>query len=171
MSTDSPDYFIGLAQWHHPDWYPLLNQEEILDTYSRHFSSVEGNSSFYGLPSEHSISAWKEQAHAGFRFCFKFPKNITHQKMLKHCDEDLSTFFNRISPLENKLGVLWLQMSNAFSAKHLDDFERFVESLPPDFQYGIEVRHLDFFGKTRVMLMTCFSTSGMNDCITISTTI
>lgn len=147
MNTDSPYYFIGLTQWHHPDWYPLLSQDEILDTYSRHFSTVEGNSSFYGLPSESSIQQWNEKAHHSFRFCFKFPQSITHKKNLRHCEQEVAEFLKRVEPLGDRLGVLWMQMGNAFDSSDIHVFERFVSRLPAEFTYGIEVRNLDFFRK------------------------
>jgi uncharacterized protein YecE (DUF72 family) len=141
-------YYVGLAQWHHPDWYPdQLHPSEALETYAQHFSSVEGNSSFYGLPSEKSIAQWQERTPSQFRFCFKFPQSITHQALLQDSDRPLEEFLNRVAPLQERLGVLWLQMSSQFSPIHLPQLAHFLERLPKAFTYGIELRHLDFFKK------------------------
>lgn len=143
-----PSYYIGLTQWHHPDWQ--IGQDaanQALSEYSKHFSSVEGNSSFYGLPSTSSIENWKQQSGQHFKFCFKFPQTITHHAKLQHCDRQVSEFLNRVAPLENKLGTLWLQLNASFSPKDFDKLSRFIQSLPPDFNYGIEVRHTGFFLK------------------------
>jgi uncharacterized protein YecE (DUF72 family) len=143
-------YYIGLAQWHHPDWYPdHIHPSEALETYARVFSSVEGNSSFYGLPSEKSLIEWYEKTPAHYRFCFKFPKSITHNALLQDCDRPLAEFLNRIAPLNDKLGVLWLQMSHQFGPNQLPCLSAFLDKLPKHLTYGIELRHLDFFKKDK----------------------
>lgn len=143
-------YFIGLTQWHHPDWYKALpkhNSKDSLKTYSNHFHTVEGNNTFYGLPNESSIQAWREAIPNHFRFCFKFPKAITHNASLQHCESDVKEFLKRVSPLQNNIGLLWLQMNQTFSPAQLPILKAFLESLPSDFKYGIEVRHTGFFNK------------------------
>lgn len=148
MAKENSDYFIGLTQWHHPNWYPAgIDSKQALSVYAAHFSSIEGNNSFYGLPSETSISQWRTETPAGFRFCFKFPKAISHTHQLAHCDRPLAEFLDRIAPLENKLGILWLQMSHRFAPENVPQLAQFLAQLPKDFTYGIEVRHLDFFKK------------------------
>ncbi len=148
MNKVNPQLSIGLAQWHHPNWYPGQgSQHSTLTTYSQHFSSVEGNHSFYGLPSPETISQWKQQSHSDFKFCFKFPQVLTHQRSLRECHRPLKEFLDRVSPLETKLGMLWLQMPATFSPEYLNELTQFLDLLPKHFTYGIEVRHLGFFEK------------------------
>ena len=148
MNQEPPKYFIGLTQWHHPDWYAeRATTTSALNTYARHFNSVEGNSSFYGLPSATTIDEWQARSPSHFRFCFKFPNTITHQLKLRHCDRPLAEFLKRISPLEDKLGVLWLQMGASFSPSDIPQLARFLAHLPTDYALGIEVRHPGFFLK------------------------
>ncbi|MGB2221800.1 DUF72 domain-containing protein [Neptunomonas phycophila] len=141
-------YYLGLAQWHHPAWYTTADSSSLaLALYSKAFTSVEGNSSFYGLPSTKSIDDWAKRAHSPFAFCFKFPQSITHHSALYQCDRQVTEFLNRIAPLGDKTGVLWLQMNSQFSPEHLERLSRFLGNLAPDFEYGIEVRNLGFFDK------------------------
>jgi uncharacterized protein YecE (DUF72 family) len=140
-------YYIGLTQWQHPKWYASTDNQSALSTYAQHFSSVEGNNSFYGIPTEKQIAAWKTETPEHFRFCFKFPKSISHVAELKHCDDELEVFLKRVEPLQQRIGVLWLQMSQQFSATHLPALNAFLSKLPDEFSYGIEVRHSDFFNK------------------------
>ena len=148
MTKENSDYFIGLTQWHHPNWYPAgIDNKQALAVYAAHFSSIEGNNSFYGLPSEASINQWHHETPAHFRFCFKFPKAISHTHQLVDCDRPLREFLDRISPLDEKLGVLWLQMSHRFTPEYLPQLAQFLAKLPDDFHYGIEVRHTGFFQK------------------------
>ncbi len=148
MKNPSRPYHIGLPEWRHPDWYAEgRNPKEPLKIYARHFSSVEGNSTFYALPTPDTVRNWDDATPPGFRFCFKFPKTVTHDAMLRHCRHDVSQYLDRLAPLEEKLGVLWLQMSSAFGPEDLPRLRHFLVSLPSDYSYGIEVRHPGFFRK------------------------
>lgn len=140
-------YYTGLTQWQHPMWYASADTHSALSTYAQHFTSIEGNNSFYGSPTEKQIEFWKMGTPEHFRFCFKFPKSITHDAQLNNCDDDVANFLKRIEPLQERIGVLWLQMSYQFSTEHLSSLKRFLGKLPDEFTYGIEVRHPDFFNK------------------------
>ncbi|HIO92305.1 MAG TPA: DUF72 domain-containing protein [Leucothrix mucor] len=142
------NYYIGLAQWHHADWYDTgKNSQDSLSIYQQHFSSVEGNNTFYGLPSTASINAWCKISSEPFKFCFKFPKVISHEASLQHCNSQVSEFLQLIAPLESRLGLIWLQMPKSFSPEQLGVLRDFLVTLPREFNYGIEVRHLEFFNK------------------------
>ncbi|MDO6461268.1 DUF72 domain-containing protein [Granulosicoccaceae sp. 1_MG-2023] len=139
-------YYIGLPEWRHPQWY-ATRPANPLNLYAQHFSTIEGNSSFYALPSADNLAAWRDSVPAHFRFCFKFPRTISHDAQLRHCGAELREFLNRLVPLQDRTGLLWLQMGPQFSARNLPDLAAFVAQLPADFHYGIEVRHRDFFRK------------------------
>ena len=141
-------YYIGLPEWRHPNWYAEGNQpDQPLKIYSRHFNSVEGNTSFYALPGESTVANWQQNTPENFRFCFKFPKTISHDAQLRHCFADVHAFLDRLSPLTEKLGLLWLQMGPGFGPQNLSELDAFLQRLPNDFRYGIEVRHEGFFKK------------------------
>lgn len=143
--------YIGLTQWQHADWQegPLLRSSSIhpLHAYARYFSSVEGNTTFYGLPKSETVRLWNQETPEHFRFCFKFPQEITHRNQLLHCNSSTLEFLERLSPIHSKLGLLCIQLPASFSGKELPILERYLDSLPNDFSYGVEVRHLDFFNK------------------------
>ena len=144
----SHPYYIGLPQWHHPDWYaPEHKDADSLTVYSRHFSSVEGNHSFYGLPSANSVKQWTEQTPQDFQFCFKFPRTISHSGNLLACDHLVEEFIQRVSPLDQRIGIIWLQLSQQFSPHHLDSLNQFLERLPKQYHYAVEVRNLRLFDK------------------------
>lgn len=141
-------YYIGLPQWHHPQWYPPEHRDtDSLAVYAQHFSSVEGNHSFYGLPSVNSIKHWAQQTPLEFQFCFKFPRNISHSGNLLACDHLVEEFIQRISPLGQRIGIIWLQLSQQFSPHNLDSLNQFLERLPKQYHYAVEVRNLRLFDK------------------------
>lgn len=144
----SKQIHIGLAQWHHPKWYHQASaNQDSLRQYSNSFSTVEGNTSFYAIPSREKIQLWNDISHNQFQFCFKFHRDISHKQSLTHCSRQVVEFLNRISLLNTKLGVIWLQLNQNFSAQSLDVLEKFLSHLPMGFRYGVEVRHLSFFNK------------------------
>lgn len=141
-------YYIGLTQWHHPSWYDQGHDaKHSLGIYSHYFSSVEGNNTFYGLPSKISIKKWSETIPEHFRFCFKFPKSISHDACLLNCDDLVEEYLALLAPLKNNIGIIWLQMSQRFTPQQLPHLAAFLAKLPPDYHYGVELRHLGFFDK------------------------
>ncbi|MGB0733295.1 MAG: DUF72 domain-containing protein [Pontibacterium sp.] len=147
-----PLCFIGLPQWNHPEWHngPLAGSSPVsaLARYARYFSSVEGNTTFYGLPAANTVDDWYRETPAHFRFCFKLPKRISHDLALMHCDKELTQTIRCLSGVKEKLGMLCLQLPEKFTPQSLPDLALFLRKLPHGFNYSIEVRNLSFFDKS-----------------------
>lgn len=137
--------YIGLPQWSHPRWGRLGITS--LEDYARHFNCVEGNTTLYALPKAETVLRWREMTGDDFRFCFKFPSTISHQAALRQCGDLTAEFLERLSPLANRIGQYWLQLPAAFGPSALPALWNFLDSLPKDFAYGVEVRHPAFFEK------------------------
>ncbi|KEA63296.1 hypothetical protein ADIMK_2820 [Marinobacterium lacunae] len=163
-----PDYYIGLPQWSHPAWHESLfaGQQGTTELrgYSASFNSVEGNTTFYGLPSTDAVSRWRGESADDFRFSFKFPGEISHKSALSSVEAPLLAFLNRLAPLEHKLGMLWLQLPATFSPRELAVLGRFLALLPAGFSYAVEVRHPDFFsgGEADRRLTELLAATGVN---------
>lgn len=141
---------IGLPMWGLEAWqYNFYGTEIAAADYLRHYGSVfqavEGNNTFYGVPSEASIQAWLHSVSKNFRFLLKMPKAITHDSKLQNCDILLKSFFDRLMPLRDHLGPIMIQLPPSFSAAQLPVFEQFVRKLPAAFSYAVELRHNDFY--------------------------
>lgn len=155
--TDSPIkhnrlYRLGLPMWSNRDWLGGLfpagaNSKNFLQHYSSVFSSVEGNTTFYALPSADTVKSWREQVQPGFKFCFKLPRKITHENYLRYSGVELSEFMQRLAPLDEALGSFMIQLPDSFLPRQLPDLENFLKALPSDYQFAVEVRHLDFFNR------------------------
>ncbi len=107
---------------------------------------MEGNTTFYALPSELVIASWKAQLHPGFRFSFKLPKDVTHTGHLSSNDL-LLQFFERLEPLKDSLGPFMIQLPAGFDPSRFVELERFLNSIPSEYSYAVEVRHPVFFNK------------------------
>lgn len=137
---------IGTMGWSYNFWktsfYPEnLKPKEFLAYYAAQFNSVEVNSTFYRIPRKQSVMEWKEQTPDGFKFSLKFPRIITHIKMLKNCEEEAAAFIERVELLKEKLGPLLLQFPYAFTDDHALPLRDFLKDLPKQHRYVVEVRN------------------------------
>lgn len=138
--------------WSNRDWigslYPKgANSKSFLHHYSQTFSTVEGNTTFYALPSSDTVESWRSQAASGFKFSFKLPKTITHERSLRSVDTLLTEFFDRLSPLAEHQGVYMIQLPAEFGADSLPILSKFLDQLPSDLDFSVEVRHPVFFNR------------------------
>ena len=82
----------------------------MFDYYLRFFDTVELNNTFYRLPGEPALHAWREQTPANFRFAIKGSRFITHMKKLKDPEASIERFFQRIDILGEKAGPVLFQL-------------------------------------------------------------
>ena len=102
---DRWSYRIGCPVWGCRNWsndiYPNgTPPDDYLAWYSMAFPTVEGNSTFYGVPSKSTFEKWRDSSTELFRFCFKFPRKISHDLQLVHCDVELAEWLDRLSVLQ-----------------------------------------------------------------------
>ena len=156
VSNTRRPYFLGCPGWACDDWvdsfYSTGNRQRWLGQYTRVFNSVEGNSTFYGLPKLETVQRWADSAAEGFEFVLKFPRVISHDKELVHADRNVGEFLEVLQLLKdaNRLGPAFLQLPPFFSGRQLPDLAAFLEKLPNDFHYSVETRHADYFDQGSV---------------------
>jgi uncharacterized protein YecE (DUF72 family) len=142
--------YIGTQGFSFKDWvgpfYPSSSpSSRFLSNYSRYFRTVEIDSTFYGIPKRSTIAAWRQRTPAGFRFSAKFPNSITHQKMLVDCDAVTQHFIATMRGLGDRLGPLLLQFSYEFGPERSGSLVRYLDGLPEDLQFAVEVRNRDWY--------------------------
>ena len=150
--NDLPIPRIGCPVWAHAPWVGRFftkgaRREDYLREYSSVFNTAEGNATFYGIPKEDTVRKWAEEASASFRFCFKFPRAVSHDRQLVGAQTELRDFFGRLAPLGPQLGPFFLQLAPDFGGERLPVLEQFLDVLPAEFRYAVEVRHPDFYGE------------------------
>lgn len=162
-------YHLGCTGWSVPEWAGSFYKKRtkpsnFLTQYSTVFNSVEGNTTFYSAPDSKIIQKWGEQSADGFKFCFKFPRIITHIKRLQNVEEEVLGFINLFEPIREKLGPFMIQFPDSFAPNDLHKLERVLSILPKTYSYGVEVRHLDFFdhGKNEHNLDMMLTSYGVN---------
>jgi uncharacterized protein YecE (DUF72 family) len=137
---------VGTMGWSYGFWkegfYPKdLASRGFLAYYATQFDTVEVDSTFYRIPREQTVVDWREQTPSGFLFSLKFPRVITHVKMLKDCWDEAAVFLDRAGLLREKLGPLLLQFPYSFGDEHAPLLREFLETLPKRHRYVVEVRN------------------------------
>jgi uncharacterized protein YecE (DUF72 family) len=145
--------YVGSMGWSYDFWKPSFYPETLASTdflayYSEQFNSVEVDSTFYRIPREQTVLSWKEQTPVGFIFSLKFPRVITHVKMLRDCEDETRVFLERAELLEEKLGTLLLQFPFSFRTEHVPLLEKFLGNLPKEHRYVVEVRNNNLLEKS-----------------------
>ncbi len=107
--------WIGTSGWHYKHWLgnfypPRLPAARMLAHYIQHFDTVELNNTFYKLPAESSLAAWREATPSHFHFAVKGSRFLTHMKKLRDAQDGLNRFFEAIDVLEPKLGPILFQL-------------------------------------------------------------
>jgi len=148
--TQRVNLHVGTMGWSYGFWkgsfYPSdLTSEDFLSFYSKRFDTVEVDSTFYRIPRVQTVIDWKRQAPENFLFSLKFPKKVTHLKMLRDCQEETSVFLERASLLEEKLGAFLLQFPPMFGQEHLPLLRSYLRTLPEGNRYAVEVRNKVLF--------------------------
>jgi uncharacterized protein YecE (DUF72 family) len=135
---------IGTSGWHYDHWrgpfYPEnLAPGEFLGFYRQHFHTVEINNSFYRLPTEKALIAWREAVPLGFIFAVKGSRYITHMKKLQDPEESLAPLMARVPLLGERLGPILFQLPPRWRF-HAGRMRDFLVALPRDYRYALELR-------------------------------
>jgi uncharacterized protein YecE (DUF72 family) len=132
---------VGCAQWTHRAWGQPPGRE--LAHYATGLTAVEGNTIFYAVPTAETLARWHEQMPPGFHVCPKLPRSITHDRRLRRTDAELHEFLERFEPLlaTDNLGPVSIQLPASFGPNELTDLEAFLQALPTDWPWALEVRH------------------------------
>lgn len=146
-----PLYYLGCPVWACDGWvgslYSSAKRRTWLNEYSSVFNTVEGNSTFYAMPTTDLVSRWADETQDGFQFALKFPRIITHEFRLQYCEDETKLWLEALAVLQAKdrLGPSFLQLPPSFSGRDFPVLEQYLRELPSDMPYAVEVRHLDYF--------------------------
>lgn len=188
-AAESPKMYIGCAKWGRSKWvgklYPYGTKEkDFLQHYTRHYNSIELNITHYKIYGPAGIERWSKKANGkDFKFCPKLYKGITHKGKLSGKDFLTNEFFRGITAFKEHLGPVFIQVSESFGSKRIQELFDFLGKLPPAFSYFLEVRHPGWFtNKTsweqlltylsvQKMGMVITDTSGRRDCAHLHLTV
>jgi uncharacterized protein YecE (DUF72 family) len=149
--------FIGTSGWDYRHWKGVFYPEGCprtrwLDHYSRTFSTVEVNATFYHRIRQNTYLKWHSSTPEGFLWAVKASRFITHIRRLQGVEDSLDIFFSDVSTLGEKLGPLLFQFppSLEFDGKTL---EVFLGLLPAGGRYAVEARHPSWTGQDTLSML------------------
>lgn len=141
--------WVGTSGFQYAEWkgtfYPEdLAAAKMLPYYAERLSSTEINYTFRRIPSAKTIQGWWDTTPDGFKFSLKAPQKVTHFAKLRNCGDTLRYFYQVISDLEAKLGVVLFQLPPAFK-KDAVLLGEFLKESPPGMRAAFEFRHPSWF--------------------------
>ncbi|RCJ39186.1 hypothetical protein A6770_12140 [Nostoc minutum NIES-26] len=147
------NFFIGCAVWAYKGWvgelYPQgTRATDFLRLYSRRFTTVEGNTTFYAVPNQETVTRWASETPPGFEFCLKLPRDITHKGLLQPNILAALNFLEVMRPLGKHLGPIFAQLPPSYPPLLLEDLTAFLEAWPrTEVPLALEVRHRAWFSE------------------------
>jgi uncharacterized protein YecE (DUF72 family) len=140
---------IGCSGWVYKDWRgpfypPAVKVKDQLAYYATRFDTAEINASFYRLPSEAAVAAWRDGVPDGFVFAWKASRFLTHNKKLNDPEESLRLIVGRMEPLGDRFGPILFQLPPMLRL-NLPRLETFLKLLPPGRRCTIEFRHPSWY--------------------------
>ena len=159
---------LGTSSWSAKGWvgsfYPDgMKAADFLSYYATRWGCVEVDSTYYAVPRRDVVRRWASVVPDGFTMAAKFPRSIVHAGQGPRPDgpriligedarRDTDQFLSAISLLGDRCGPLLLQFPyfnrQAFSspAPFLDRLQGYLDGLPSDFRYAVEVRNRGWIG-------------------------
>lgn len=150
-------YYVGTMGWSKgwgEKYYPKKIKKDRLKYFSREFSSIEINSTFYRLPQKEVFDKWKQDTPSNFVFSVKMNRYLTHVKRLildKKSLAYLKYFIENSSWLGNKFAVVLIQLPPSFS-KNTERLKNFLTECKKEIlkkklrvKTAIEFRHNSWF--------------------------
>lgn len=152
-----PLVYLGCAKWGRKEWlgkiYPKRTPESrFLELYIDHYNSIELNATHYKIYKPEEITRWAEKADGkDFKFCPKLSNSITHYGSFNERAQYLTdTFLEGVSAFGEQLGPIFLQVPERFSPKQRDKLFKYLETLPTDLLFFLEVRHPEWFSDRKI---------------------
>ncbi|HEY7417046.1 MAG TPA: DUF72 domain-containing protein [Ktedonobacteraceae bacterium] len=144
--------YIGGPVWGSKAWvgnfFPARTPaREFLRLYSQKLLTVEGNTTFYALPSAEMVAHWRQETPPAFRFCPKIARSISHAARIDQTEAEMVLFVERMRGLGDRLGPMFLQLPPSFAPSQLDQLQAFLDFWPSDLRLAVEVRHPSFYSR------------------------
>ncbi|SDO74504.1 DUF72 domain-containing protein [Pseudomonas jinjuensis] len=144
-------YYLGCPSWNEPAWrgtfYPAdLRPADTLGHYAQVFNAVEGNTTFYARPNAETLQRWAAAMPAGFHFCAKLPRDISHEGDLREQLAATADFLELLAPLGARVMPLWLQLPASFGPQRLGELGYWLDEFAAR-RIAVEVRNQAFFAR------------------------
>jgi len=135
---------VGCSGWQYKDWRGIVYPPDLparrwFEHYASRFDTVELNSTFYRLPKDSTVVAWREAAPAGFVYALKLGAFGSHRMKLRDPGSWLPRHVHSAELLGPTLGPTLVQLPPHWrrDAARLDGL---LEVAPPRLRWAVELR-------------------------------
>ncbi len=165
----------GTSSWSEKSWIGVFYPEgiapaEMLTHYAGRFGTVEADVTYYRIPSRGMVQNWYARTPDDFILSAKFPRSIVHGGEDRLPDparlldtevigEERDFFLEAMAHLGKKCGPLILQFpyfnKKVFTSPEpfYQRLDAFLETLPGNFRYGVELRNSRWITGTLIDLL------------------
>jgi uncharacterized protein YecE (DUF72 family) len=165
----------GTSSWTEKGWNgvfypPGLAPRDQLGYYATRYDTVEADVTYYRVPDARLAGGWEDKTPDGFTLSAKFPRSVVHggegaapdaAKLLTReaIARDVELFLESMRLLGAKCGPLVLQFPyfnrSAFAGPgpFLERLDAFLEGLPREFRYGVELRNKSWVGEPLLAIL------------------
>ena len=123
-----------------------LPKSRRLACYAGQFNALELNATGYGIDPE-KARQWAAETGAGFRFCPKVPRDISHAPDLGEAGDRYRRYAEAARHFGDRLGPSLLQFPESFGPGKFLGLERFLDLHAHLIPLAVEVRHRDWFAQ------------------------
>lgn len=146
----NPKVYVGCGKWGISEWQgklypPKTRKADFLNHYVQQYNAVELNLLHYEIYPQKTIKEWAEKAPDGFLFCPKMLRNITHDNLFVDSTGITEAYITSIRAFGDHLGPVFIQVSESFTPAYREDLFPFLQKLPKDIQFFVEVRNAGWF--------------------------
>lgn len=152
--------YIGTSGFSYDDWkeifYPdKMNRKEFLEYYSKYFSTIEINFTYYQMPFTRTIEALLRKSDNRLKFVVKAHQSLTHERI--EDEKVYSEFQEALIPLEEAKALTCILAQFPFSYKRnpqsLNFLGRFIERMDK-YPLVVEFRHASWVNDDILAFLT-----------------
>lgn len=122
----------------------------MLESYASVFNAVEGNTTFYHIPTDEKVRRWAEALQGSpCRISFKLPSALTHER--RPDAAVLDDFLRALQPLRPRLGPFLLQFPEWVGMDFLHRFAPLFEQVAGVGNAVVEVRNRGLFSRPELL--------------------
>ncbi|MEM8872726.1 MAG: DUF72 domain-containing protein [Planctomycetota bacterium] len=156
-TIDNTRVAIGSIGFGYPDWQHVFYHDtgSKLREYAQSFDAVEVDTTFHAVPPPERVAQWASETPDNFVFSAKMARDVTHGGDLRSVPARTTTdaWIESLTQLGPKLRSALLQFPAAFTVDRFDELAEYLQGLPNDVPWSIELRHDSWWhGETAALL-------------------
>ncbi len=141
---------------------PEYQHKPRLEYYALLFNSIEINSSFYKLPLKRTVNKWADSVPGQFRFTFKLPRSVTHEKGKDIEPAEIKKFMEVINEVGSKAGCILVQFPPG-ARRNIHALEKILvhiaENSHGQWTSAVEFRNMSWYDEPAYRLLEKYNAS------------